>query len=603
VRLDAAKATIKGEMATPFWFGPADRPLFGWLHQPASGEARGGVVLCPPLGIEAICVYFTYRTLAIRLAEAGLAVLRFDYDGTGDSFGDQGDPGRTEAWEASVDAALRALDLTGVGSVGLVGMRIGAVLAASAAARRFPVLDAMVLWDPCVSGRSFLREQRAFRMLSIGGDDAGQAVDAPGMRFSPKTVQTLGQLDLPGVEGPLARRVLVLEDPERPRSKRLAKRLGPTAVEWVEATGQSALLDPPRQEPPYATIDLVGEWIAAAMDSPPTPLRVPLSGPAVVGRSASGGEVVERPVTLGPHELFGIVSEPTTPVSGPTIVFIAEGNTPHIGQSRLWVELGREWAASGRRVLRFDLSGNGDTPARPGQERHVPRAAASFDDVTDACRAVSPHDPSDVVLVGLCSGAYQSVEHALVHPTRGVCLINPVLNFLPPAGEPVDVARPARQRTRPIVVRLAGPPLRWATRRRAPVVGRRWEQALEAGWWPASVASRCARVPQAVWWVANRLLLENPAAVTLGRVVRAGADLVVICGPEDLAPIALGERSTLRRLERSGHFRLEVLDDLDHAGLRIDGRQHLKEALTRQIVGSYPSTRLGAAEGTGMTLP
>jgi alpha-beta hydrolase superfamily lysophospholipase len=399
---DTAEATVEQKTASPFWFGPADRPLFGWLHRPASGEARGGVVLCPPLGIEAICVYFTYRTLAVRLAEAGLAVLRFDYDGTGDSFGDQEEPGRTEAWEASVDAALRALELTGVGSVGLVGMRIGALLAASAAARRFGALDALVLWDPCVSGRSFLREQRAFRMLSIGGDDAGEAVDAPGMRFSPETVETLGRLNLPGVEGPLARRVLVLEDPDRPRSKRLATRLGRTAVEWVEATGQEALLDPPRQVPPDATIDLVGEWIAKAVDGPPATLRVPLSGPAIVGRSASGGQVVERPVTLGPHELFGIVSEPTTPVTGPTIVFIAEGNTPHIGQSRLWVELGREWAASGRRVLRFDLSGNGDTSPRPGQESHVARAAASFDDVADACRAISPHDPSDVVLVGLC---------------------------------------------------------------------------------------------------------------------------------------------------------------------------------------------------------
>jgi alpha-beta hydrolase superfamily lysophospholipase len=474
-------------------------------------------------------------------------------------------------------------------------MRIGGLLAAAAAARRVAALDALVLWDPCVSGRTFLREQRAFRMLSIGGDDAGPAVDAPGMRFASETVETLGRLDLPGLEGPLARRVLVLEDPERPGSARLAKRLGRTAVDWVEATGQAALLDPPRQEPPYATIRVVSEWIAAAVDGPPVTLRVPSSGAAIVGSSAAAGEVVERPVTLGPHELFGIVSEPAIPVTGPTIVFVAEGNTPHIGQSRLWVELGREWAASGRRVLRFDLSGNGDSQARPGQESHVARAAASFDDVVDACGAISPHDPSDVVLVGLCSGAYQAVEHALVHPTRGVCLINPVFSFFPPAGEPV-VARPARQRTRPSVVRLAAPPMRWALRHRAPVVARRWEQAFEAGWWPASMASRCAWVPQAVWWVSDRLFLENPAAVTLERVVGAGVDLVVICGPEDMAPIALGEHRTLRRLARSGHFRLEVLDDLDHAGLKIEERQGLKDAMTRQLIGSHPWAPPGAPE-------
>ena len=45
----------EGLNATPIWFGPTDRPLFGWLHLPE--EARAGVVLCRPIGLEELSVH------------------------------------------------------------------------------------------------------------------------------------------------------------------------------------------------------------------------------------------------------------------------------------------------------------------------------------------------------------------------------------------------------------------------------------------------------------------------------------------------------------------------------------------------------------------
>ena len=73
---------------TPIQFGPADRRLFGLL-QPAQGNAtRTGVVLCNPMGQEAVRVHRMYRVLADRLNRAGLHVLRFDWFGSGDSAGD-----------------------------------------------------------------------------------------------------------------------------------------------------------------------------------------------------------------------------------------------------------------------------------------------------------------------------------------------------------------------------------------------------------------------------------------------------------------------------------------------------------------------------------
>ena len=233
------------------------------------------MVLCQPLGIEAICVYFSYRLLAQRLAQRGLAVLRFDYDGTGDSTGMEDDPDRLDAWLDSVSAATDALTTLGVGHVALVGVRIGGLFAAHEATRRGGV-DALVLWDPCLSGRSFLREQRFLRLLSGNGADLGdEAVDAPGLRFEPETVKALSDLDLRRLPGPLAHRTLVLIPPDVSRPTSLEDRLEGADVDWQEATGQDLLLDSRLQEPPLATIGRLTDWLCGALDGPPTPVTPP----------------------------------------------------------------------------------------------------------------------------------------------------------------------------------------------------------------------------------------------------------------------------------------------------------------------------------------
>ncbi len=579
-------------VATPFWFDGPQRPLFGWFHAPDDGVVSGGVVLCPPLGIEAICAYFSYRALAERLVERGLAVLRFDYDGTGDSAGDDEDPGRVEAWRRSVRCAVDYLATTGVPQVGLLGMRMGGLLAADEAARRGDI-DALVLWDTCVTGQSFLREQRALRMLSIGGEDGEEgAVDAPGLRFRPETVRALTELELPRDSGRLATRLLVLTHPERPRPQRLTRRFEGADVEWMEATGQGELLDPPLQEPPYETIQRVAEWLSTALAGPGAPVAMPESGPAVVARSRGGEDVVERPVMLGPLPLFGIVTELPGRSAGPTIVFVGEGNTPHIGQSRMWVELARVWAGEGLRVLRWDLSGNGDSGVRPGQPAHVARAIESFDDLYEVRRAISPDDPWNVVLVGLCSGAYQGLEEGLIAPPRGVCAINPILTF-PLVDDPASNGPPrlARQATKAWVRRAGRVPARWISQRWAKDDPDHWLEAFEIGRWPAAIARR-TRVPAAAWWLVNRYLLENHTVAVLEQVVANGVDTLLLCGPDDLQPIELAARGALRRLEQTGSFRLALLPELDHAGLLVEQRSALKDALTDHIVSRYAPAAL-----------
>ncbi len=96
-----------------------------WLTAPVGSSSSVGVVIVPPIGYEYWSSHRTLRTLAERLAGRGCCALRFDFDGTGDSAGDQWDPARVRAWLNGVDHAADALRRWGVTTLVLVGLRVG----------------------------------------------------------------------------------------------------------------------------------------------------------------------------------------------------------------------------------------------------------------------------------------------------------------------------------------------------------------------------------------------------------------------------------------------------------------------------------------------
>ena len=124
--------------AQPIHFGTSDRSghLFGWYYPPARGVSlASGVVICNSIGNESLRASRTLRHVAEKLARSGFSVLRFDLDGTGDSAGDEYAANRVGTWLADVDAAVSELRARArVQSVSLVGLRLGATLALTAAA-------------------------------------------------------------------------------------------------------------------------------------------------------------------------------------------------------------------------------------------------------------------------------------------------------------------------------------------------------------------------------------------------------------------------------------------------------------------------------------
>lgn len=145
---------------TPMLFGPASRQLFGLFHAPER-EGDTAVLICAPFGQEALRSHRLFRVLADRLARSGVAVLRFDCYGTGDSPGDDTD-GDLEGWRRDACAAHEELHRrVAPRRIIWLGARLGATIAVQAAASGRCDPTRLILWDPIIDGARYLNTLRA----------------------------------------------------------------------------------------------------------------------------------------------------------------------------------------------------------------------------------------------------------------------------------------------------------------------------------------------------------------------------------------------------------------------------------------------------------
>lgn len=177
-----------------FYFGPAGRQLYGYFHD-GGYTATGATLICPPWGGEYQNSHRTMRVLARQLAERGHHVLRFDYSGAGDSWGETTDAD-LERWQADVALAARELrTLSGSDRITLVGLRLGAYIAASAAAT-LPGVDGVVLYDPIVNGTLWVREMTEQHPHSVSPDGVVEFGRLPVSKRFHEQVSNLASLDL-----------------------------------------------------------------------------------------------------------------------------------------------------------------------------------------------------------------------------------------------------------------------------------------------------------------------------------------------------------------------------------------------------------------------
>jgi alpha-beta hydrolase superfamily lysophospholipase len=565
------------------WIGSPERPVFAWLDVPDDHLVAGAAVICPSMGLEAAYSTRALRQLAHRLAASGWAALRLDYAATGDSVGTWSDPDLVSEWLGNIRLAIDCARSLGAARVGVVGLRLGATLAATELARNGSV-DDLVLWDPCATGKAFLREQRAmsaFRremavewgtlqkgeVLGSGETSEDGLVEAPGIVFSAATAAGLDPLAVAWSEQSPAARELVLTREERRVEKAVTKRLTMPGVESCSIPGQEALFAE-KPATPGPTLDRIASWLSES-GGPTARITMPEGQATAVHRSPGRPGVRERAVEFGPGRLFGVFSEPENGIaaSAPTVIFLNVGLIGHQGPGRLWVELARACTAAGNvRCLRVDLSGIGDSPARPGRTelRGFPHDAPQ--DMDDIRRAVT-EDGAPLILVGVCSGADHSIEMAQAEPVAALCVINPAFSYARwgdgKDANPIEDDSPA-----------SGDRQTWGTPR--PLLTR--AMALVAPY--KHVVRR--HLPTPGWWMAKRWLMNGSPVRTLERLAQSGVDVLFVCGTNEAKRVYRGEQHRLQALIAKGEIRLETVPHLDHSLLERSSHDRVAE-----LFGAY----------------
>ncbi len=137
--------------------------------------------------------------------------------------------------------------------------------------------------------------------------------------------------------------------------------------------------------------------------------------------------ISEQAVLFGHQNgLVGIFARPPASAcqDNPTIVVLNTGVIHRVGHHRMYVTMARALASAGYPVLRFDLSGIGDSDLREGALSPLDAAVADIREALDWLEATSA--ARRVVLVGLCSGADQAVAYAHTDERIvGIVLLDP----------------------------------------------------------------------------------------------------------------------------------------------------------------------------------
>lgn len=579
--------------AEPFYFGPTDRSLFGWLHRPLGAQARYGVVICNPFGYESLCTHRTLRHLATRIAAAGIPALRFDYDGTGDSAGSDEDPDRLRAWVSSIGIAIDTLkERAGVERVCLVGLRFGAMLATLASVERTDV-GALVALAPVVKSRAYLRELRALALSRPQPTPPEWATiredlqEAAGFMLTAQTQESLADIDLTKIGDLRASRVLIIERDDLSVAGAWAESLRQrgTTVESGTFTGYAAMTSSAHESVvPEGLLDTATKWLSSLDEERVTP---PRSNTASRDDMTDGTvrESIVRPDAQFPS--FGILTEPATRgASRDVVLLLNAGAISRIGPGRLYVTLARRLASHGNIVLRFDICGIGDSPPRAGEAENSVYTPRAQEDIDAALLYLNRRYPdARHHAIGLCSGAYHGFKATAsgTPPLYSMVAINPLTFFWKEGmslAEPEFHVAAESARYQASALRLES----WKKLLRGKVNVRAMLRifALRLQSTATNVAREIAR--------RLRLPLKDDLAAELRAAARARRKIHFIFGSGDPGLVLLKEQggsSTVRRLTRRGALRTTVVPGADHTFTAHWSRLHLLELVTDHIRNSH----------------
>jgi len=147
-----------------------NRQVFCSLYLPEQASVQWSLVIAEPFGEEKRCAARMLVRLARQLAEQQVAVLKFDFSGTGDSAGESGQA-QWQCWQEELAFAAQFLkNESGAANLAVLGVRAGALLATRCAADI--AIQALLLAEPILSGNEILDElekRQRIKAAILGG--------------------------------------------------------------------------------------------------------------------------------------------------------------------------------------------------------------------------------------------------------------------------------------------------------------------------------------------------------------------------------------------------------------------------------------------------
>lgn len=172
----------RGIPAEPFFLKADYGDRFCLYHLPhPDRECRGGFIYVHPFGDEMNKARRMAAMQSRSLAAMGFGVLQMDLFGCGDSSGEFADA-RWNIWKQDLTIARHWLENRVAGPVSLWGLRLGTLLALDFARNLEGAIDQIILWQPVISGESFLTQFLRLRLANEMLAGTGKATGTNTMR-------------------------------------------------------------------------------------------------------------------------------------------------------------------------------------------------------------------------------------------------------------------------------------------------------------------------------------------------------------------------------------------------------------------------------------
>jgi len=372
----------------------------------ASTPAPGNCwIICPPFAEEEKSAHRTLVELADSLFAKGDAVLGFAYSGTGDSDGEFENASLTNWCEDILNACEYSRARHPQSALGLIGLRLGASLAAQVAEQIGA--DNIILIEPILRGRSFLmqlgarKKLRAMMTEEEGGSQKAEVrsqdakfEDLDGWPLGETLREELRVLDLSSHPPKIKGGVLALQVSPR-------EQISPALEQFARALNEGASTQAVVMPPFWNRLDHVD---SSPLIEAVANFETQKSSEEIHSHALPISEIKGEIITLqnpAAQTLVAIHQKSKVKDQRSKLLFLHGWTGYRTGPHQMLVRASRHFAGAEYSGLRFDFAGRGDSEG----DAKLTTLATMADDARAMIRYLreeNPHAP--IVLVGLCSG-------------------------------------------------------------------------------------------------------------------------------------------------------------------------------------------------------